>query len=65
MEVLGQPDTDPENEKIPDSNLRILISNIGVLMDWPAAFPIFLRKTHGLEALLDFALQCHEPIDRF
>ncbi len=38
MDQLGQPDSDPENEKIPDSNLRILISNIGVLMDWPAAY---------------------------
>ncbi len=38
MDELGQPDSDPEDEKIPESNLRILISNIGVLMDWPAAY---------------------------
>ncbi|MCH7870969.1 MAG: efflux RND transporter permease subunit, partial [Planctomycetes bacterium] len=38
MAVLGQPDPDPEDEQDPDSNLRILISNIGVLMDWPAAY---------------------------
>ncbi len=38
MDTMGQPDPDPENEKHPDSNLRILISNIGVLMDWPAAY---------------------------
>ena len=38
MDQLGEPDPDPEDEKDPDSNLRILISNIGVLMDWPAAY---------------------------
>jgi multidrug efflux pump subunit AcrB len=38
MEVLGEPDPDPDNEQRPKSNLRILISNIGVLMDWPAAY---------------------------
>ncbi len=38
MDELGQPDPDPAEEKHPDSNLRILISNIGVLMDWPAAY---------------------------
>jgi len=38
MDEIGEPDPDPANEKLPDSNLRILISNIGVLMDWPAAY---------------------------
>ncbi len=38
IDEVGQPDSDPENELYPDSNLRILISNIGVLMDWPAAY---------------------------
>jgi multidrug efflux pump subunit AcrB len=38
MDVLGQPDPDPDNELEPESNLRVLISNIGVLMDWPAAY---------------------------
>ena len=39
MEVVGQPDAEfPQVERYPDSNLRILISNIGVLMDWPAAY---------------------------
>ena len=38
-EVVGQPDAEfPQVERHPDSNLRILISNIGVLMDWPAAY---------------------------
>ncbi len=39
IEVVGQPDAEfPQVERHPDSNLRILISNIGVLMDWPAAY---------------------------
>ena len=36
---LGTPDPEyPTLEQYPDSNLRMLISNIGVLMDWPAAY---------------------------
>ena len=36
---LGQPDPEfPGVENHPDSVLRMLISNIGVLMDWPAAY---------------------------
>jgi multidrug efflux pump subunit AcrB len=38
MDLMGRPDPDPDDEQYPDSNLRILISNIGVLMDWPAAY---------------------------
>jgi len=39
IEEMGQPDPGfPRNEQHPDSNLRILISNAGVLMDWPAAY---------------------------
>jgi len=39
MDEMGQPDAEyPKVEKFADSNLRILISNIGVLMDWPAAY---------------------------
>ncbi len=37
IDEIGKPDSDPNDEKYPESNLRILISNIGVLMDWPAA----------------------------
>ncbi len=37
VEEIGEADPwDPERH--PDSNLRMLISNIGVLMDWPAAY---------------------------
>ncbi len=36
---LGPPDPEfPILEKYPESSLRMLISNIGVLMDWPAAY---------------------------
>ncbi len=39
MEQLGRPDPEyPEAERHPESNLVMLISNIGVLMDWPAAY---------------------------
>ena len=37
IEEIGEADPwDPERH--PDSDLRMLISNIGVLMDWPAAY---------------------------
>lgn len=34
---IGTPDPWPD-ERHPSSNLRMLITNIGVLMDWPAAY---------------------------
>ena len=37
IEEMGLPDPWSE-ERHPDSNLRMLITNIGVLMDWPAAY---------------------------
>ncbi|MFP6618894.1 MAG: efflux RND transporter permease subunit [Pirellulaceae bacterium] len=42
IKVIGQPDPayalGASYEQHPDSNLQLLISNIGVLMDWPAAY---------------------------
>jgi len=39
IEEIGEPDPEyPRVERHPDSNLKMLISNIGVLMDWPAAY---------------------------
>jgi multidrug efflux pump subunit AcrB len=36
---LGEPDPEfPAREEHPSSGLRMLVSNIGVLMDWPAAY---------------------------
>ena len=37
IDEIGQPDP-WRQERHPDSNLRMLITNIGVLMDWPAAY---------------------------
>ncbi|MFT4571390.1 MAG: multidrug efflux pump subunit AcrB [Hyphomicrobiaceae bacterium] len=39
IDELGAPDPEfPSVENHPESALRMLISNIGVLMDWPAAY---------------------------
>ncbi|MDE0863102.1 MAG: efflux RND transporter permease subunit [Rubripirellula sp.] len=42
IEQIGEPDPayalDPNSQEHPDSALQLLISNIGVLMDWPAAY---------------------------
>ncbi len=42
IDLIGEPDPgfaiDPSAEQHPDSSLQLLISNIGVLMDWPAAY---------------------------
>lgn len=39
IDTIGQPDSEyPKVERYPASNLKMLISNIGVLMDWPAAY---------------------------
>jgi len=38
INLIGEPDPDPNLEQHAESDLRMLISNIGVLMDWPAAY---------------------------
>ncbi|MCH2128940.1 MAG: efflux RND transporter permease subunit [Pirellulaceae bacterium] len=40
IKIVGQPDPDFAlgREEIPESNLQLLVSNIGVLLDWPAAY---------------------------
>jgi multidrug efflux pump subunit AcrB len=42
IDLVGEADPayalDPDAEEHPDSALQLLISNIGVLMDWPAAY---------------------------
>jgi multidrug efflux pump subunit AcrB len=39
IDELGEPDPEfPTLEQHPESDLRMLITNIGVLMDWPAAY---------------------------
>lgn len=37
IDEIGEPDPSSD-ERYPDSDLRMLIANIGVLMDWPAAY---------------------------
>ncbi|MFQ5807283.1 MAG: efflux RND transporter permease subunit [Phycisphaerae bacterium] len=50
IDEIGQPDpTYPKEEKFADSNMRMLISNAGVLMDWPAAYT---PKTGPLDAFV-------------
>ena len=40
IKVIGDPDPSFAlgREEIPESNLQLLVSNIGVLLDWPAAY---------------------------
>jgi multidrug efflux pump subunit AcrB len=40
VKLIGEPDPNFAlgNEQIADSNMQIMISNLGVLMDWPAAY---------------------------
>ena len=40
ISLIGEPDPgfSVGKETIPNSNLQLLVSNIGVLMDWPAAY---------------------------
>ncbi len=42
IDEIGQPDPayalGTQYEQVPNSNLQLLISNLGVLMDWPAAY---------------------------
>ncbi len=35
VSIIGKPDV---NNEIPESDLQFLVSNIGVLLDWPAAY---------------------------
>jgi multidrug efflux pump subunit AcrB len=66
MDEMGRPDAEyPKVENYADSNLRILISNIGVLMDWPAAYTpntgpmdafvlVQLKGKSGMPATFDY-----------
>lgn len=50
IELIGEPDPEyPKLEQHKDSELQILISNIGVLMDWPAAYT---PNTGAMDAFL-------------
>ena len=55
IEEIGLPDPWSE-ERHPDSNLRMLITNIGVLMDWPAAYT---PNTGAMDAFVLVQLKNH------
>jgi len=73
---MGQPDAQyPKVEKYADSNLRILISNIGVLMDWPAAYTpntgpmdafvlVQLKGKSGMPSTFDYVETLREKLNR-
>lgn len=76
IEEMGQPDPEfPRNEQHPDSNLRILISNAGVLMDWPAAYTpnsgpmdafllAQLKGKKGLPTTFEYVSRLRERLNR-
>jgi len=76
MEEIGQPDTEyPKIETHAGSNLRILISNIGVLMDWPAAYTpntgpmdafvlVQLKGKSGMPTTFDYVDRLREKLNR-
>ncbi|MFQ5789157.1 MAG: efflux RND transporter permease subunit [Acidobacteriota bacterium] len=73
---IGEPDPEyPRVERHPESNLRILISNIGVLMDWPAAYTpntgpmdafvlVQLKKKRGMPGTLEYVTRLREALRR-
>ncbi len=76
MDEIGQPDPEyPKVEAQPDSNMRILISNIGVLMDWPAAYTpntgpmdafvlVQLKGKNGMPSTFDYVATLRERLNR-
>jgi len=76
MEEIGKPDPEyPKVEAEPDSNLRILISNIGVLMDWPAAYTpntgpmdafmlVQLKGKDGMPGTFDYVERLRDRLNR-
>jgi len=73
---IGRPDTQyPRVEQYVDSNMRILISNIGVLMDWPAAYTpntgpmdafvlVQLKGKSGMPGTLEYVDRLREDLAR-
>ncbi len=73
---IGAPDAAyPRVELHPDSNLRIVISNIGVLLDWPAAYTpntgpmdafmlVQLKNKRGSPSTFDYVSDLREELPR-
>ena len=79
IETIGRPDPGyalgPDQEQIPDSELQLLISNIGVLNDWPAAYTpnigpsdafmlVQLKGKSGRPGAFDYVEQLREKLTR-
>ncbi len=76
LDETGQADAEyPKVEQYADSNLRILISNIGVLMDWPAAYTpntgpmdafvlVQLKGKSGMPTTFDYVELLRERLNR-
>ena len=75
---IGEPDPEyPKVERHADSNLRMLITNIGVLMDWPAAYTpntgsmdafvlVQLKNKRGLPGTFEYLNRLREQLpERF
>ena len=76
IQEIGRPDSAyPAQENEPDSNLRILISNIGVLNDWPAAYTpndgpmdafilVQLKNKAGMPGTFDYVKRLRQRLPR-
>ncbi|MFT5524818.1 MAG: multidrug efflux pump subunit AcrB, partial [Pirellulaceae bacterium] len=77
IEEIGVPDPRYANndEQHPESNLQLLISNIGVLMDWPAAYTpnsgpmdafllVQLKDRPGVPSIFEYVEKLREKLNR-
>jgi multidrug efflux pump subunit AcrB len=77
MDEIGKPDPRFANndEQHPESNLQLLISNIGVLMDWPAAYTpnsgpmdafvlVQLKDKPGVPSIFEYVETLREKLNR-
>lgn len=76
-EIIGPPDPgyDRGAEEHPESNLQLLISNIGVLMDWPAAYTpntgpmdafllVQLKRKRGMPGVFEYVRRLRDEFHR-
>jgi multidrug efflux pump subunit AcrB len=76
IDEIGAPDTEyPVREAHRDSNLRILISNAGVLYDWPAAYTpnegpmdafvlVQLKGKRGMPSTFEYVARLRQRLTR-
>ena len=72
VKIIGEADPDfaAGREKIPESDLQLLISNIGVLLDWPAAYTpnngamdaFVLVQTKGKQPIFQYVQQLRKTL---